>query len=147
MGADSFNARSRANGPLVTMGVTCGVVALLTCAAEVRAEREPWVAPSDAVGTVSPQHADDASVARGKAVYSKRCVDCHGKTGHGDGPDAADLSVEPGKFDGDLLTKETDGALFWKVRTGRKPMPKYSNRISEQETWDVVNYIRTLGKK
>lgn len=112
-----------------------------------QAERDPWVAPADAAAMANPHAADANAAGRGKTIYAKRCTNCHGETGHADGKDAADLSVEPEKFDGDELVKQTDGALFWKVRTGRKPMPKYSNRLSEDEVWDVVAYIRTLGKK
>ncbi|MBX3370569.1 MAG: c-type cytochrome, partial [Nitrospira sp.] len=35
---------------------------------------------------------------KGKAVYERHCLVCHGAGGHGDGPDAARLTVPPANF-------------------------------------------------
>ena len=42
--------------------------------------------------------------------------------------------------------QESDGALFWKITHGKKPMPAYESRLSPTERWNVINYLRTLNK-
>ena len=39
-----------------------------------------------------------ASVSHGKAVYEAHCIECHGRTGRGDGPAAAMLMPRPRDF-------------------------------------------------
>ena len=41
-----------------------------------------------------PQKLDQASVQRGKAIYTKHCLSCHGDKGLGDGPDAGKQSLQ-----------------------------------------------------
>ena len=45
------------------------------------------------------------------------------------------------------MATESDGSLFWKISTGKKPMPAYGKRLSETDRWNLVNYIRTLSKR
>ena len=35
---------------------------------------------------------------RGQATYGKQCLQCHGKLGDGNGPDAKDLIIQPKNF-------------------------------------------------
>jgi len=44
------------------------------------------------------------------------------------------------------LRAQLDGAFFWKISVGNKPMPGYKTRLSETDRWNVVNYVRTLSK-
>jgi mono/diheme cytochrome c family protein len=52
----------------------------------------------------------------------------------------------------DLTNKEhmaeaTDGELFWKISKGIQGiMPAGEKRMTEEERWHVVNYVRTLAK-
>ena len=72
---------------------------------------------------------------------------CHGKTGDADGPAVIELNIHPAKLSDPKLANESDGALFWKITTGKKPMPTYGKRFSETDRWNLVNYIRTLPKR
>jgi len=40
----------------------------------------------------------------------------------------------------------TDGELFWKITAGRKPMPSFETKLSEDERWMLVDYIRTFSQ-
>ena len=77
----------------------------------------------------------------------KRCAACHGKAGNGDGHNAVDLGIHPAKFSDPKLLEESDGALFWKITVGKKPMPDYGSRLSKTDRWNVINFLRTLAKR
>jgi mono/diheme cytochrome c family protein len=83
----------------------------------------------------------------GKMLYEKHCAQCHGTNGAGDGPDTQFLIVPPANFhslasrsktDWDLMTTITFGAAF-------SPMHGWANRLTEEERWDVLRYIRLLA--
>ncbi len=131
---------------LKLLGLATGFILLLTWPIAFAEDEEKWEAPESASAVQNPVPANDSNLAQGKRIYEKRCVNCHGKTGQGDGPDAADLSVAPEKLSHPSITQETDGALFWKLKKGKKPMPQYGNRLCDEEIWQVINYLRTFGK-
>jgi mono/diheme cytochrome c family protein len=90
---------------------------------------------------------DKENLAIGKNLYSKHCKSCHGKKGYGDGPKAADQEGDLGDFSTEATQGQTDGALFYKITTGRNDMPKFEKKIPDAEDrWLIVNYIRTLAE-
>lgn len=109
------------------------------------ASSPPWVAPSRAARKKNPISPDDKSIAAGKTLYLAQCLKCHGDSGKGDGPSAKDLNPRPKDLSDPKIAGQTDGALFWKITNGRKPMPAFENLISEDDRWNVVNYLRTLA--
>jgi len=119
---------------LIIIAATMGVAGTLIAADE-------WKAPARASAKKNPIAADAVSVGRGKAVYAAHCASCHGSSGKGDGPAAKDLEKNPG--DMTKLGGQSDGALFWKITEGKKPMASFS-KLSEQQRWDVINYMRSL---
>ena len=104
----------------------------------------PWEAPARACARANPLAADAATIAKGKAIYDKSCASCHGKTGHGDGSGSKDLDILPGDFTKGLGT-QSDGALFWKITEGRKPMPSYATKLTDDERWQAISYLRTFA--
>jgi mono/diheme cytochrome c family protein len=110
-------------------------------------EPAPWVAPDDAKKVKNPVPSNAESLAAGEQLFSDNCVLCHGEKGVGDGPGAKTIKVKPANFtDPKLQASETDGSLFWKMTNGRGPMPSWRDTLSDQERWQLVNYIRKLGK-
>ena len=105
-----------------------------------------WVAPAKAEKVANPVPVDEKSIALGKKVYTAKCLSCHGVSGKGDGPMHKILKVAPGDLTGTSLNKETDGALFWKIEKGQKPMPSFAKNLTGKERWSVINYIRTLAE-
>ncbi len=86
-----------------------------------------------------------ASVDAGRALYDDNCQICHGERGLGDGPAAPGMEPPPA----DLIIHvplHPDLALFEFVRDGLpgSAMPPMSGKLSDDEIWHVVNYIRTL---
>lgn len=88
----------------------------------------------------------DASTKAGLAVYTKNCASCHGKAGLGDGVKARALKTFPGDFAKADYQGQTDGDHFYKTKTGRGEMPKYEGKLTDDDMWNVVNYMRTFKK-
>ena len=121
---------------------------LSTVCVNLRAEDaapDDWKAPARAARKKNPLPADEKSLAVGKDVYTHQCFSCHGAGGKGDGPAAKDLNPRPHDLGAANVAGQSDGALFWKITEGRKPMPSFEKLISEDERWHVINYVRTLA--
>jgi mono/diheme cytochrome c family protein len=130
-----------------------GIVALATFAYSVGGALAPdsmsgkWLSPAESAAKKNPIAPTQASIAAGQKIYSKICAMCHGKTGDADGPAVIELNIHPAKLSDPKLATESDGSLFWKITTGKKPMPAFGKRFSETDRWNLVNYIRTLPKR
>lgn len=107
---------------------------------------EKWLSPAPSAAKKNPIAPTQDSIAAGQKIYSKTCVMCHGKSGDADGPAVIELNIHPAKLSNPQLDTQSDGSLFWKITTGKKPMPAYGKRLSETDRWNLVNYIRTIPK-
>lgn len=105
---------------------------------------KPWVADASAKNLKNPVTGEKSSIKKGKALYTIRCVICHGETGIGDGPGARALNPKPANHTSDKVQDESDGELFWKISEGRGAMIGWKLILSEEDRWHLVNYIRTL---
>jgi cytochrome c oxidase cbb3-type subunit 2 len=94
-------------------------------------------------------------VARGQEVWQQaKCWECHGQTGQGDGPKAAELKDDAGFpiLPADLTTgqfKSGSGVddIFRTMSTGLSgtPMPSYSDSLSEEDRWALSYYVVALS--
>jgi len=115
--------------------------------------KNTWELPDDADKTKNPVASSAESIEKGKALYLERskgnCIFCHGETGAGNEANLARLRRKPADISNkERMDKMTDGELFWKISKGINGiMPAGEKRMSEEERWHVVNYIRTLGKE
>jgi mono/diheme cytochrome c family protein len=105
----------------------------------------PWDVPARAARRKNPVAADGKSLAQGKIVYIAQCLKCHGDAGKGDGPSAKDLNPHPKNLGDPKVAGQTDGALFYEITTGRKPMPAFEQLLSEDDRWNVINYVRKIA--
>lgn len=86
------------------------------------------------------------SIARGRDLFLKDCVVCHGAEGRGDGPAAASMQKKPK----DLARLAPppifpDGVIAYRIIHGKNLMPAYGTTLSENEIWDLLNFIRSLA--
>jgi mono/diheme cytochrome c family protein len=107
----------------------------------------PWNVPESAKGKKNLYPPDQSSIARGQKSYKSECLACHGKEGKGDGNSATKIKKIVADLTSDKVQKQTDGELFWKISEGRSPMPLARNTLTDDQRWDVINYIRTFKKK
>jgi mono/diheme cytochrome c family protein len=99
------------------------------------------------VPSTSPKAPTESSVAAGRALYEINCRMCHGDTGRGDGPLASTLPITPPDYQLHI-PYHNDGVLFTWISEGlpldsdEKVMPAFSSKLTEDERWDLVNYLR-----
>ena len=114
--------------------------------------KNTWELPEDADKTKNPTATSPESIAKGKELYMERskgnCVFCHGDSGAGNDANMARLRRKPADLTNkERMTAMTDGEVFWKISKGIQGiMPAGEKRMSEEERWHVVNYVRTLAK-
>jgi mono/diheme cytochrome c family protein len=114
--------------------------------------KNTWELPEDADKTKNPTTANADSIEKGKALFLDKdkgnCIFCHGETGAGNEANLARLRRKPADLSNkERMTAMTDGEVFWKITKGiRGIMPAGERRMTEEERWHVVNYVRTLAK-
>lgn len=107
-----------------------------------------WVVPESAKKMKNPTEATAENIKVGKTLFAQHCKSCHGATGKGDGPKSGELDTPSGDFSTKEFQAQTDGSIFYKTKEGRKDMPSFKSKISEDEdVWLIVDYIRTLSAK
>jgi mono/diheme cytochrome c family protein/uncharacterized membrane protein len=90
---------------------------------------------------------DEESLKTGRDLFGKNCAACHGEQGRGNGPAAADLSSKPPDYGSGHLDIHTDGDIFYWIQNGisqGSPMPAFKDKLTDDEIWHVVNYVRRL---
>jgi len=94
----------------------------------------------------NPTTADEASLARGKELFTINCQMCHGLTGQGNGTIAPFLiNFKPANLTSDVVQSKSDGSIFLTISNGLDGrMPALNENLTVSERWDVVNYVRTL---
>jgi copper transport protein len=90
----------------------------------------------------NPIAPSEESVARGRELYEANCTQCHGLTGRGDGPLAATLPIPPADFD--LHVPYHTDIFFFEVITRGfgDVMPSFGDQLSEEDRWNLINFLR-----
>ncbi|OVE82096.1 hypothetical protein BVY03_02275 [bacterium K02(2017)] len=94
------------------------------------------------------------SADKGKKLFAEnKCIDCHGKVGRGSGTSAPTTEdIDSNQIRPRDLTKRwtfrngpTRDDIFRTISMGISPMPSFHN-LSEQERWNIVDYVYSLGE-
>ena len=95
-----------------------------------------------------PAWAEPGDPVKGKAIYEKLCITCHGAQGKGDGPAGPMMMPHPADFTNPKIKSKPDSELLGSIQNGRPPttMPAFKGQLSEQEIHAVLAYVRSLGK-
>jgi len=149
---NSFTAQNSNSSTTTNRNDSRGITPPSGARAQEDFSKNTWELPEDADKTKNPVPASAESVAKGKELYLEQmkgnCVFCHGETGTGNEANFPRLRRKPADISNkERMTAMTDGELFWKISKGINGiMPPGEKRMSEEERWHVVNYIRTLVK-
>lgn len=106
---------------------------------------DEWAAPRDAGNLKSSIQNNLLAEQKGKEIYNLYCLSCHGEYGFGDGGAGASFERKPSNFHQEKVRAQSDGALFWKITTGRVNMPAFEKTLSEEQRWQLVSYIRKIS--
>jgi len=98
----------------------------------------------------NPVASTPASIKAGQSLFQKDCRFCHGADAKGDGPMAPEGTHPPNLTDDKWDRGSSDGEIFAVIRDGAGPkfdMKGYKSKMTEQEIWNIVNYLRSLQVK
>src|SRR5260370_64176 len=97
-------------------------------------QKTPWIVPPVEKARKNPLTASDANTTAAKQIYMDHCANCHGDTGKGDGSDAMMYDPAPADLtDEAQMSKVTDGEIYYQITEGRKPMPSFKKRLTEEQ--------------
>jgi mono/diheme cytochrome c family protein len=107
-----------------------------------------WVFAAVAI-TILGYGATASCAGNAAALYSQRCVSCHGESGKGDGPAGKYLNPKPTEF-GTSLKGKSDDWIAKAIKSGGPAvgeapvMPAYGD-LSDHQIRELVDYIKKLG--
>jgi len=87
------------------------------------------------------------TVEEGKAAYGYFCIQCHGPQADGRGTVGQSFSPLPANLADPQVQAQSDGEILAKILLGFNRHPPLATTVSEEDTWAVVNYLRSLRKK
>jgi mono/diheme cytochrome c family protein len=99
---------------------------------------------------MNPVKATPDSIAAGKTVYLRTCRFCHGEDAKGAAKTAPkDMTPPSDLTDAKWDRGSTDGELFLVIRNGSGPKfeMKPNKVLKDEEIWNIVNYLRSIGPK
>jgi mono/diheme cytochrome c family protein len=92
-----------------------------------------------------PELDDAQRLRRGVGIYRDNCAQCHGAPGVAPEPFALGMLPVPENLA--LIARQRATAdIYWTVRNGLKMtgMPAWQYRLSDEEMWDVVAFVKKL---
>jgi mono/diheme cytochrome c family protein len=101
--------------------------------------------PQPTLGPLYPAAAPD--LAKGAEIFVTECAPCHGSSGLGDGPMNEQLSVPVAAIGLSAVAQKASPADWYAVVTQGnmvRMMPPFSQKLSDQQRWDVVAYAMSL---
>jgi len=95
----------------------------------------------------NPFEESEESVGRGLELFNLNCATCHGLSGNGQGPAAHGIATFPRElWAWNNAPASADAYLYWFISNGRNEMPPWGLILSENDRWDLINYIKTIEK-
>lgn len=94
---------------------------------------------------------------QGRYVFKQQCAPCHGETGRGNGPWAAEMTVKPRDFRKGIFkyrttpmgTQPTDADLRRTIQRGVSgtAMPTFAKTLSERDLTAILVYLKNLSPR
>jgi len=105
-------------------------------------DRQRW----DVVAYAFSLSAPADSLAFGEELYQENCLQCHGVSGKGDGPEVVNLPSPPRDLtDQAFMADYPAAAIFDVISQGIEPdMPAYAEQFDETQIWALTDYLRSF---
>jgi mono/diheme cytochrome c family protein len=102
---------------------------------------------------VRPSDPDElkAVLAKGKNLYNIYCASCHGEKGDGNGKlyDSGNgpYPAAPANYLKDEFVNASEGRYYHAIMHGKGVMLSHADKLSHDERWMVIHYIRSMQAK
>jgi mono/diheme cytochrome c family protein len=104
-----------------------------------------WVErESNPMELINPLAGNSGMVARGSERYRFYCVQCHGPALDGNGTVGQSFAPLPANLKSSEVLDQSDGEIFYKIRFGFNRHPPLYSTLTDDETWAVVLYMRSI---
>jgi mono/diheme cytochrome c family protein len=105
-------------------------------------DRQRW----DVIAYVYSLSAPAESIALGQELYQDNCAECHGASGRGNGPEAANLATAPRDFtDQEFMAESSAVDMYAAIMQGMEPvMPAFADQLEAAQVWAITDYLRAL---
>lgn len=124
------------------IGILVFLLIILRISVHAQSATATWVVPEDAKEGLSPFRFTPETAKSGENIFQKNCKSCHGDPGK---QNWAKIVPPPGDPASVEFQKQTDGEMFFRVTSGKTPMPQFGSILSEDERWQVISYIRSFN--
>ncbi|WP_437201415.1 c-type cytochrome [Planctomicrobium sp. SH664] len=94
--------------------------------------------------TKIPAPVTEELIKRGQSRYGIFCQHCHGPAGNGDGMVVQRGFPAPPSYHSERVRSLSDGKIFQSITEGFGRMPALGKRISLEDRWAIVAYVRAL---
>ncbi|MFA6135197.1 MAG: cytochrome c [Phycisphaerae bacterium] len=146
--ASKFFADARADRPIPAGTVPFGRDAAKADPAFLRADDFHYAgkAADGSFARGFPLPVDRALLARGQGRYQIYCAPCHGSLGDGNGITKAYGMATTPTYHDDRLRTMAEGEIFNTISNGKNTMMPYADKLSPDDRWAVVAYVRALQR-
>ena len=94
---------------------------MVSAAGYLPAQNPGWIVPDDLKSNICPVKFSPEMVKQGEAIYLKNCQSCHGLPSK---KNFAAIQPSPGDLSEPKVGTQKDGELFFRITTGKIPMPE-----------------------
>jgi cytochrome c len=110
-------------------------------------ENKPWIVPEEYKSLRNPLPPSESNLHAARQIYADECAQCHGERGQGDGPEARTHYPLPADLtDAKRMATVADGEIFYQITEGRRPMPSFKNRLTQDQRWQLVLLVRSFSQ-
>lgn len=106
----------------------------------LRSFSQDWEVPADQQALKNPSVFNNENVKTGKELYNTHCKSCHGDPGKNN---ALPLVPPPPDVTSEKMLANSEGALHFKITTGRVAMPAFENTLTDDQRWKIVNFLKS----
>lgn len=94
---------------------------------------------------VNPLLPTKSNLAKGEQKYNSFCSPCHGYLGNGESRMRNQFPIPP-SLNSEKVRTWSDGRIYHVIVEGQNTMPSYSRQTTEDERWNIIQYIRALQR-